>query len=96
MTVVEASFERAAEALTQSLGATVERRVFVPGRIEILGKHTDYAGGRSITCAAERGFAVAYAPRADAVLRIVDAHDGRRLDLPLDGSVVPRPGHWSN
>ena len=29
---------------------------FVPGRIEVLGKHTDYAGGRSLLCAAEQGF----------------------------------------
>ena len=29
--------------------------VFVPGRIEVLGKHTDYAGGRSLLCAVERG-----------------------------------------
>ena len=96
MTVVDASFERAALALTESLGAAAGRRVFVPGRIEILGKHTDYAGGRTITCAAERGFAVAYAPRDDARLRIADAHDGRRADLPLDGSSTPQLGHWSN
>src|SRR5215469_7880933 len=31
---------------------------FVPGRIEVLGKHTDYAGGRSLLCTAERGFVV--------------------------------------
>jgi len=30
--------------------------IFVPGRIEVLGKHTDYAGGRSLVCATERGF----------------------------------------
>lgn len=29
---------------------------FVPGRIEVLGKHTDYAGGESLVCAVERGF----------------------------------------
>ena len=31
---------------------------FVPGRIEVLGKHTDYGGGRSLLCAAEQGFCV--------------------------------------
>ena len=34
-----------------------------PGRIEVLGKHTDYGGGRSLICAAERGFSVVAAPR---------------------------------
>ncbi|MCY2950504.1 MAG: galactokinase family protein [Planctomycetota bacterium] len=39
--------------------------LFVPGRLELLGKHTDYAGGRSIVAAVERGFCVVAAPRAD-------------------------------
>lgn len=30
--------------------------MFIPGRIEVLGKHTDYCGGRSIVCAIDRGF----------------------------------------
>jgi galactokinase len=48
-------------------------RAWVPGRIELLGKHTDYAGGRSLLCAAERGICVAAAPRPDDVLRVHDA-----------------------
>ncbi|HUG41104.1 MAG TPA: galactokinase family protein [Longimicrobiales bacterium] len=31
-------------------------RLFVPGRIELLGKHTDYAGGSSLLVAVDRGF----------------------------------------
>ena len=32
---------------------------FVPGRLEVLGKHTDYVGGRSLLAAVDRpGFAV--------------------------------------
>ena len=34
------------------------KRWFVPGRIEVLGKHTGYAGGRSLLCAVGRGFCV--------------------------------------
>ncbi len=30
--------------------------LWVPGRIEVLGKHTDYCGGQSLLAAAERGF----------------------------------------
>jgi galactokinase len=55
---------------------------FVPGRIEVLGKHTDYGGGRSLICAAERGFHAAAAPRPD---RRVALHDvGRETSLVLD------------
>ncbi|HEX6881239.1 MAG TPA: galactokinase family protein, partial [Terriglobales bacterium] len=45
---------------------------FVPGRIEVLGKHTDYAGGRSLLCAAERGICMGAKPRSDSLIRIVD------------------------
>ena len=42
----QARADRAFEALA---GRVEPRRLFVTGRIEVLGKHTDYAGGRSLT-----------------------------------------------
>lgn len=50
--------------------------LFVPGRIEVLGKHTDYAGGRSLVAATERGFSLVTLPRGDARFVLLDA--GRR------------------
>jgi galactokinase len=35
---------------------------FVPGRIELVGKHVDYAGGRSLVTAVERGFSIVAVP----------------------------------
>ena len=35
----------------------------IPGRIEIFGKHTDYAGGRSLVAAVPKGFVGVAAPR---------------------------------
>ena len=55
---------------------------YVPGRVEVLGKHTDYGGGRSLICAAERGFCVVAAPRRDIRLSITDI--GRGVTLQLD------------
>lgn len=34
---------------------------FVPGRLEVFGKHTDYAGGRSLLAAVDRGITVSVA-----------------------------------
>ena len=31
---------------------------FVPGRLEVLGKHTDYVGGRSLLAAVDRGITI--------------------------------------
>jgi galactokinase len=58
-------------------------RWFVPGRIELLGKHTDYAGGRSLLCAVERGFCVAARTRPDRVVRVADAVLDVEARLPL-------------
>ena len=68
---------------------------FVPGRIEVLGKHTDYAGGRSLLCAMERGFAVLARPRTDRVVRAVDVVRGETRELSLDTTVAPLAGDWS-
>ena len=68
-------FDLALSAL-ESRGADV-RAWWVPGRIEFLGKHTDYAGGRSLLCATERGFAVVAVPRADS-LRLRDGGSRRQ------------------
>ena len=66
---------------------------FVPGRLEVLGKHTDYAGGRTLVAAAPRGFAVAASPRDDTTVRVVDAWRGE--SLVLDSSTERLSG-WRN
>jgi galactokinase len=64
---------RRADVALDRHGATGRRwSAWVPGRIEIFGKHTDYAGGRSLLCAVERGFVVRIALRTDPVVRAVD------------------------
>ncbi len=68
---------------------------FVPGRIEVLGKHTDYAGGRSLLCAVERGFAVLATPRDDAIIRVVAAQRHETRSVSLDSQVQPDAGDWA-
>lgn len=69
---------------------------FVPGRIEVLGKHTDYAGGASITCAPQRGFAVVAVAGDDETVRITDAARGESCYFKIDPDTSPQIGHWSN
>ena len=87
---------RAGDGLAALAGGGAASQLFVPGRIEVLGKHTDYAGGQSLTCAAERGFSVAFRPRGDRLVRLLDANDGRRVDFPAEADIEPAAGHWSN
>jgi len=72
------------------------RRFWVPGRIEVLGKHTDYAGGRSLLCAVERGFCVTATRRSDDLIRVRDAITGVQVEVSVSDTEAPTPGHWSN
>ena len=71
-------------------------RVFVPGRIEVLGKHTDYAGGRSLLACVERGFSIVALPREDGGISVEDVTSGERATLPLHPDLRPTVGNWSN
>ena len=99
MSAPEAEAKARLFQVAESAMATCNRedlsRWFVPGRIEVLGKHTDYAGGRSLLCALERGMCVVAAPRPDAMVRITDAASGETAEFPLDADFpVPSSG-WA-
>jgi len=61
-------------------------RWFVPGRLEVFGKHTDYAGGRTLVAAVPRGIAVDADPRHDGLVIVEDAMAGLRAELRTDGT----------
>jgi galactokinase len=87
-------FEVAERALPSG-NTSPTSRWFVPGRIEVLGKHTDYAGGRSILCAAERGMCVIARERSDTAVNIFDAVDGRSLNFEFSPEIdIPAIG-WA-
>lgn len=69
---------------------------FVPGRIEVLGKHTDYAGGRSLLCAVERGVLASVAPRSDSMVRITDLVRRETFEVLLTPGLEVTRGDWSN
>jgi len=93
----DAAFAAAREGWTRLRGSGPdERAVFVPGRIEVLGKHTDYAGGATLTCAVERGVCAVYAGRQDGRVRILDTVDRRTVEFPIAADIVIPSGDWVN
>ncbi len=91
-------FRRAAEALIQTGNAneTPASAWYVPGRIELFGKHTDYAGGRSVTAAAERGFSAVAVERTDHRVSIIEVAGNQTIEFPFLSDLSPSIGHWSN
>lgn len=90
-------FTQAAEAVrgAGAGGNQDAHAFFVPGRIEVLGKHTDYMEGSSLTCAVERGFCLVAAPKAGRTLRITRARAGESVEVELRPGLEPPAGHWT-
>ena len=92
-------FARAAAALSitgEAAGGGPPLAFFVPGRIEVLGKHTDYAGGRTMVAAAERGFCLAALPRDDHQIVVIDAASGETIVFRAGPDLKPQAGSWAN
>jgi len=66
----------------------------VPGRIEVLGKHTDYAGGRVLVGAIDHGITVRATLGGEGVVASTDAFGDRvRLAAGVDPGLPD--GHWA-
>ncbi|MEQ1605025.1 MAG: galactokinase family protein [Pyrinomonadaceae bacterium] len=69
--------------------------MFIPGRIEVLGKHTDYCGGRSIVCAIDRGFHVEIEEESEPVVVLENRDIRERVSIALNDP-KSLSGHWGN
>jgi galactokinase len=79
-----ALIDRVRRGFDELVGEPPEWSWFVPGRLEVFGKHTDYAGGRSLLAAVPRGFAVAAGARRDRLVRVIDVRYGSRAEIDPD------------
>ncbi len=68
----------------------------MPGRIEVLGKHTDYGGGRVLVCAVDRGITVRAEEIAGAAGTLEAGSDAFPGALHLETGTAPDlpAGHW--
>jgi len=70
------------------VSAEPPRRYVVPGRVELVGKHVDYAGGRSLTCAVDRAI-TAHARVLDTpVIRVRDHARRGAVEIPIQADVA--------
>ena len=90
-----ALLEEAVRDFHAAHGARPSWMWWVPGRIEVFGKHTDYAGGRSLVAAVPRGFVVVAGPRDDAIISARDARWQAAMEMSLDDDAAVFTG-WQN
>ena len=91
--------QRAAHAaFERAFGRPAQQLVHAPGRVNLIGEHTDYNDGFVLPCAIDRGTVVAAAPRTDTRVRVVAADWNHELDeFALDAPITPRSdARWPN
>lgn len=70
--------------------------VRAPGRVNLIGEHTDYNDGFVLPLAIERAVAIALRPRADRLVRAHSLDFGDRCEFALDQLPPPTEKSWSD
>jgi galactokinase len=78
--------------VSESEGRLVVR---APGRVNLIGEHTDYNGGFVLPLAVDLDVRIAFRPRPDRRVHLTRADTGASVELDLDA--LPGPGDaWSD
>jgi len=70
-----------------------------PGRVNLIGEHTDYSGGFVLPVAIDRDIVIVLRPRNDSIVRLYSADYEEYSEFSIDGSaaIESDPIHpWSN
>ena len=94
----EQGARRAREVFAREFGGAPDRVFSAPGRVNLIGEHTDYNDGLSLPIALEHRTFAALRPRADGRVRIASAlRPGERVAADL-AVLAPglRTGGWAD
>jgi galactokinase len=91
--------QRVIASFSGAFGGAPTAVVRAPGRVNLMGEHTDYNGGFVLPCAIDFQTLVAIRPRSDARVRVVasdygDASDDFGLDAPIVRQAGPEWSHY--
>jgi galactokinase len=85
-------------AFTEYFGTEAERAFFSPGRINLIGEHTDYNGGHVFPCAITMGTYALVRKRDDRTVRLVSLNfkDKGIIAFSLDDLDYNKAHDWAN
>jgi galactokinase len=92
---VEARVHALGQRFVQRFGSS-PRIYQAPGRVNLIGEHTDYNDGFVMPAAIGFFTAVAVAPRADRTLVIYSENYSEQIEFDLDDLPATPSGHWSD
>lgn len=90
--------QRLASAMTRTFGRAPAGIVRAPGRVNLIGEHTDYNDGFVLPCAIGGETRIAWAPRDDGQIAVIATDfDDQTDSFALDGPIGHHPdGGWRN
>ena len=80
----------------QAMFTTAPRIFRAPGRVNLIGEHTDYNDGFVMPAAVDLYTWVAIAPRKDRIIQVHSLNFQETFSFVIDGSNHGPTGHWSD
>lgn len=87
---------RATLAFERGFGVQPTLVVAAPGRVNLIGEHTDYNEGFVLPAAIDRHAVLAVRPRPDRTVRVLAADFGEQTQFPLDEPSHAGDRRWGN
>ena len=86
------------EVFREKFGAAQTHAYFSPGRVNLIGEHTDYNGGHVFPCAISLGTYALAAPRMDGISRLYSMNVPEQgvVQFPMHGAVKSDAYGWAN
>jgi len=85
------------KAFLETYGKEAQKVYFAPGRVNLIGEHTDYNGGHVFPCALSFGTNLLIAANDEKALRFKSLNMPEIISLPLDNLLSPLPNNsWVN
>ena len=72
------------------------RIFFAPGRVNLIGEHTDYNGGFVLPCALQFGTYLLIRKRADNMLMLASTNTDDKAEYNLEQGFKKSQGRWIN
>lgn len=69
---------------------------FAPGRVNLIGEHTDYNGGFVLPCAIQFGTYLLIRPSGDGLVKLASLNKSFRTTIPAEKVSEKIPGEWVN
>lgn len=85
-------------AFAAAFGAPAALSVQAPGRVNLIGEHTDYNDGFVLPCAIDYHTVICGSPRSDRRVQVIAVdYAGERDEFALDAAIEPRRDRlWAN